>query len=304
MARKTQDLEHTEHDRNGEARDPAIALDKIGALLDASFKQSHSDDEAENRKRRDYETEELRWTKLGAKAAIVFSFFSVILSGLTLVVLDKTLGVYRGQASIMATQAQITIATNEPILSATMRIEQSHPVLRWQNIGHASAKNVRVFVAFSMTNGGDLDCNYSTPKSRWTLAQIKALHAKMREANREELQSPNITPERVQQLAIEERDMKAVEDSAADSEAHQGAGYMTPDIPVGAPVDLPLLGVTGTGAGQIATQVCGHYRYDFGANPTIRTYDYPFCFSYDPANGGSVVTCRQFQKNTGQPNPK
>lgn len=124
------DEKEKEQRATGTNREANIA-EKIGASASelvrefAAFrKQLQADDQAEQRERREYETGELYWTRIAAVAAILFSFLSIILSGLTLLVLDKTLGVYRGQATIMATQAALTReaieAAQRPILMVKM----------------------------------------------------------------------------------------------------------------------------------------------------------------------------------------
>ena len=100
--------------RDREAKKPAVALEPISGAIEsfsrqftATVERLQADDQAENPQRRSYEASELKRTKIGARAAIGLSVVSLILSGLTLAVLYKTLGVYQGQATIMGNQAII-----------------------------------------------------------------------------------------------------------------------------------------------------------------------------------------------------
>ena len=128
--------EKEKEQRSGETDREADAAEKIGAsVLEltrelAAFKnQLQTDNQTEQRERREYETGELYWTRIAAFAAIVFSFLSIVLSGLTLVVLDKTLEVYRGQAEMMRVTERayvyarpMTVTDFEPNKAPTIQI--------------------------------------------------------------------------------------------------------------------------------------------------------------------------------------
>ncbi len=102
-------------DRSHEADYEAEGTEKVSAALAkltceiAAFReQFQTDNQANERERRKYETgEQANWTKIAARAGICFSILSLALSAFTLIVLYRTLGVYQGQATIMATQAVI-----------------------------------------------------------------------------------------------------------------------------------------------------------------------------------------------------
>jgi hypothetical protein len=101
--------------------------------------------------RHSYETDELHWTKIAARAGIGFSIVSLLLSGLTLAVLYRTYGVYQGQATIMAMQAatgkeanQIAAISLAPrvIVSASWPKPEDNISFVFTNIGNSSAYNL------------------------------------------------------------------------------------------------------------------------------------------------------------------
>jgi len=173
VARNTQSFENDESYRRNVTERSAALLESISGAIESLARQFgtvverlETGNQAGNRKRRDYERDELKWTIRAFIAGGAFSVVSLILSGLTLAVLVKTLGVYRGQATIMATQSTISrdvaaAATQANKLSelglmAEVGVSQAiarndDVVLTFTNTGHSKALNVVVHESHIIT---------------------------------------------------------------------------------------------------------------------------------------------------------
>jgi hypothetical protein len=192
VARKTESLEYKEPGRNHEAENPAVPLEPVSSAIESFSRQFATtvehlqiSNDTENRERRQYETNEFKWTKVAAKAGIVFSVLSLFLSGLTLWVLNRTYSVYRGQATIMATQAVImdeqktllgqtlqpmkdqAAAAKDAAIAAKSQAASSQTLA--DETARTNARTERVVRATESAEveGSDIKCS-STPMSRDT----------------------------------------------------------------------------------------------------------------------------------------
>lgn len=160
MVRKTQSLENKESAGYGETQNQAVPPESISAVIQAFSRQFvtaiehlETQNQADSRQRQNYEADELKWTKCAARAGIGFSVLSLLLSGLTLWVLSRTLGVYHGQAKIMANQAALYKEANQiaaislapnVIANVVWPKPEDYLSLTFTNIGHSTAYNFTI----------------------------------------------------------------------------------------------------------------------------------------------------------------
>jgi hypothetical protein len=189
VARKTQEFEKTESYGDDQAKRIADTTNQIRATFEALssqvgpfVQQSQTENETERTQRHVFQRKELFWTRFAAVAATVFSIASVTLSVFTVLVLDSTLGVYRGQATIMATQAAlykeanriaaINLAPNVIVGVAWIKPEDYFS-LTFTNVGHSTAYNLTIA---PKTNSRTPEPNFDPFKSLdWSVPTLRAI---------------------------------------------------------------------------------------------------------------------------------
>lgn len=199
MAKDSRPDEERERSQgNTPANYPALVEVVIGAALRSLssqvatlYDQLKSANESEQQERRERQASELYWNKTRAKTAIGFSVASLFLSALTLAVLYKTLGLYRGQATIVSTQAtilskqhEITEKTFSAIqtqataakLSALAATSQAESSKMQADAAALTARNTRDMLRVTEAADVNLSAIECSPSSGFGLNTMMTLH--------------------------------------------------------------------------------------------------------------------------------